>query len=664
MTIYTISATGTVIGGAESFDSTGVFGFGPNKPLNGLPYVLTISYDGSQLVFGDGLPYFSLIQPAASGPNQEPSAFSVFATVGPLVPFTLQGFPATGTLEVQDYGHYQGGGTDAIGGTVSSPLAAIVNPPTQQVAAQITYRSNLADFAPGAGIDQTISWQPPAADFQGEPPDFEYVTFSTVGPQGLAVFYGNLQTVGLNALTTLPDLSTPEVKQAISDAANQLDQISFGVGGATFILGVLAAIPPVNLLVGRIATLYGGIALALSFVSQALKQLNEDDPPDPNYSTIATPTPQTINLSGYPADLAALVTTGEQLAGVVNAMVTTIDRASGAYQAGNAYWEAQQLAALSSYYTEAAADVADLATELPALTQEEMTLPGSVTASVTLAQAQSFITTTATSGLPDPLLTDLNNLGASAATEQALAQVIAAADPNELVSFVTTGGLPSAANTTLTTLATDLQTVMACFGPGTRILTASGERPVEQLRVGDRIHVEIGDGVRPIVWIGHRSVNCRRMRDPRRVWPVRVAPHAFGEGKPCRELYLSPDHAVYIEGVLIPIRHLVNGMTIVQVERDAITWWHIELLDHNVLLAEGLPAESFLDTGNKAAFVGVGPAIQLRPDFVSKIWEARACAELVAAGPKLAAAREIVGMWSAEPWRSRAMTYQASARRA
>ena len=72
---------------------------------------------------------------------------------------------------------------------------------------------------------------------------------------------------------------------------------------------------------------------------------------------------------------------------------------------------------------------------------------------------------------------------------------------------------------------------------------------------------------------------------------------AFSEGAPRRDLLLSPDHAVYIDDVLIPIRYLVNGVSIVQQTVDAVTYWHVELPEHDVLLAEGLPAESFLDTG-------------------------------------------------------------------
>jgi hypothetical protein len=96
---------------------------------------------------------------------------------------------------------------------------------------------------------------------------------------------------------------------------------------------------------------------------------------------------------------------------------------------------------------------------------------------------------------------------------------------------------------------------------------------------------------------------------------------------------------VYCDGVLIPIRYLVNGATIVQEQVEDVTYWHVELPHHGVILAEGLPCESYLDTGNRSAFANGGPAVQMHPDFALSIWEARACAPLVRDGAKLEAAR-------------------------
>jgi hypothetical protein len=113
-------------------------------------------------------------------------------------------------------------------------------------------------------------------------------------------------------------------------------------------------------------------------------------------------------------------------------------------------------------------------------------------------------------------------------------------------------------------------------------------------------------------------------------------------GRPCRELWLSPDHAVYVIDVLIPVRQLINGATIEQVPVDTVSYYHVELPGHDVLLAEGLPTESYLDTGDRANFFNGGGPIVLYPDFASRVWEAAGCARLVVTGPELAAARHWV----------------------
>ncbi|MBN9511575.1 MAG: Hint domain-containing protein, partial [Alphaproteobacteria bacterium] len=143
----------------------------------------------------------------------------------------------------------------------------------------------------------------------------------------------------------------------------------------------------------------------------------------------------------------------------------------------------------------------------------------------------------------------------------------------------------------------------ACFAAGTRIATARGPVAIERLRRGDLLRTASGRSA-PAIWLGHRRVDCRRHPRPHDVWPVRVAAHAFAPQIPCRDLLLSPDHAVWIDGLLIPIRQLINGATIAQRRVDRVTYWHVELPAHDVVLAENLPAESFLDTGNRAWFAG------------------------------------------------------------
>jgi hypothetical protein len=128
---------------------------------------------------------------------------------------------------------------------------------------------------------------------------------------------------------------------------------------------------------------------------------------------------------------------------------------------------------------------------------------------------------------------------------------------------------------------------------------------------------------------------------------VRVAAGAFGPGRPHSDLFLSPDHAVYVEQVLIPVRCLVNGSTIAQVPVDIVTYHHIELAEHDLLLAEGLPAESFLDMRDGTNYANRPGSVRLYPDHSARMWEAFGCARLVVAGPELEAARALVAGFAA-----------------
>jgi Hint domain len=166
-----------------------------------------------------------------------------------------------------------------------------------------------------------------------------------------------------------------------------------------------------------------------------------------------------------------------------------------------------------------------------------------------------------------------------------------------------------------------------CFASGTHIATARGEVAVESLRVGDRVVALRGARFARVTWIGRRRVACRHHARGHDLWPVRVAAGAFGPDMPHRDLRLSPDHAVYVEGGLVPVRYLLNGATIVQTPVACVTYWHVELAAHDILLAEGLPAESYLDTGNRNAFDNDASAWRA-PVLARHIWRERACAPL------------------------------------
>lgn len=143
---------------------------------------------------------------------------------------------------------------------------------------------------------------------------------------------------------------------------------------------------------------------------------------------------------------------------------------------------------------------------------------------------------------------------------------------------------------------------IACFYPGTMIATPDGERAVETLAMGDLVITAEGL-VQPVRWMGRQTVSTR-FGDPLRILPVRISAGALADGVPARDLLLSPDHAVLVEGVLIQAGALVNGTTILRQSDvpEIFTYHHIELAAHDLILAEGAPAETFVDNIDRLAF--------------------------------------------------------------
>ncbi|WP_137125850.1 Hint domain-containing protein [Roseomonas sp. HF4] len=206
-------------------------------------------------------------------------------------------------------------------------------------------------------------------------------------------------------------------------------------------------------------------------------------------------------------------------------------------------------------------------------------------------------------------------------------------DPNVDYIFTATGG-------GVTSNSVGPQDIAPCFATGTLIATARGEVAVEDLRVGDLVLTAHGGAaLQPIVWIGHSRANVAKQRNRAAIAPVLIKAGALADGVPHRDLRVSPDHAMFLDGRLVPARHLVNGTTIVQeLWCPEVTYWHVELPAHGLLVAEGAVSESYFDDGNRKHFDNYG-ITTLFKDFAAERHNGRyaeaACYPLLEDGPLL-----------------------------
>jgi len=143
-----------------------------------------------------------------------------------------------------------------------------------------------------------------------------------------------------------------------------------------------------------------------------------------------------------------------------------------------------------------------------------------------------------------------------------------------------------------------------CFLRGTRVRTPHGEVPVEELTIGAL--VDTLNGPMPVKWIGRQTFRKTTPSWHPSVAPIRIARFALDDQCPIRDLYLSPQHCVLIDGVLIAVEHLTNGRSIAPAKMDdseVIDYFHVVLETHEVIFAEGTPAETLQLTGDPEHFV-------------------------------------------------------------
>ncbi|NHO31764.1 Hint domain-containing protein [Acetobacter fallax] len=176
-----------------------------------------------------------------------------------------------------------------------------------------------------------------------------------------------------------------------------------------------------------------------------------------------------------------------------------------------------------------------------------------------------------------------------------------------------------------------------CYCRGTLIRTERGDVPVEHLVIGDRV-ATCANGYRPVRWIGRRSYSGQFANGNHDILPVIFRKGSLGDGLPVQDLSVSPLHAMYLDGVLVPALVLVNGTGIVQAGKmDEVAYFHIELESHDIIFANGAASESFVDDGSRGMFHNAGEYDALYPDAVSHL--AQYCAPRVEEGAKLEAIR-------------------------
>jgi hypothetical protein len=196
-------------------------------------------------------------------------------------------------------------------------------------------------------------------------------------------------------------------------------------------------------------------------------------------------------------------------------------------------------------------------------------------------------------------------------------------------------------------------TYTVCFAAGTRILTMVGEVPVEKLQAGDLVATLSGRGapMKPVLWVGRRDIALVGHPQAAALAPIRIRAGALGPATPHRDLLVSPDHCLFLDGALVAARLLVDGGSITVEEGLAsVSYFHVELEAHDVLLAEGAAAESWLDCGNRAWFGNAAVALLAVAGALDAhaTQAAEPCAPVIHGGAQLAAIRDAIALRAAE----------------
>ena len=149
----------------------------------------------------------------------------------------------------------------------------------------------------------------------------------------------------------------------------------------------------------------------------------------------------------------------------------------------------------------------------------------------------------------------------------------------------------------------DLEAVIPCFTPGTKIATPRGERPVEELRSGDRV-ITRDNGLQEIAWVGQIQMPGTVLKANPHLKPILIKAGLLGNGLPEKDMLVSPNHRVIVANdrthlffdeseVLVASKHLLGTAGVHEVDGIATTYIHFMFERHEVVLSNGAWTESF-----------------------------------------------------------------------
>ena len=194
----------------------------------------------------------------------------------------------------------------------------------------------------------------------------------------------------------------------------------------------------------------------------------------------------------------------------------------------------------------------------------------------------------------------------------------------------------------------NVERIIPCFTPGTRIDTARGEVPVEEIVVGDLVLTR-DNGYRPIRWVGRRDLSAAELVVRPELCPVLIRAGALGHNEPNQDMMVSPQHRFLFAGgwielltgeseVLVAALHLTGRLGIERLTARPVSYIHLLFDAHEIVLSDGTWSESFqpgratlgsMDDLQRREIFALFPELDASPSFVAarpsaKGFEARA----------------------------------------